>query len=155
LRRFETRKVQAHQPDTSGANVIVLGMGNIGTGAYDAMAEQHAKSVLGVDDNDRKLEEHRRQRRRVIAADASDPDFWHRVKLADVELVMLALTNHQENILVSELLVELGYKGRIAAVVRFAEEAEELEKKGISVFNLYAQAGAGFASHAVQNLEKN
>jgi len=155
LRRFETRKVQAHQPDTRGANVIVLGMGNIGTGAYDAMAEQHAKSVLGVDDNDRKLEEHRRQRRRVIAADASDPDFWHRVKLADVELVMLALTNHQENILVSELLVELGYKGRIAAVVRFAEEAEELEKKGISVFNLYAQAGAGFASHAVQNLEKN
>ncbi len=154
LRRFETRRVQAHQPDTRGANVIVLGMGNIGTGAYDAMAEQHGKFVLGVDDNDRKLEEHRLQRRRVVAADASDPDFWHRLKLDNVELIMLALTNHQENILVSRLLGELGYKGRIAAVVRFAEDAEELESKGISAFNLYAQAGAGFASHAAKNLDK-
>ncbi|RLA39203.1 MAG: hypothetical protein DRR06_19520 [Gammaproteobacteria bacterium] len=154
LRRFETQKVQAHQPDTRGANVIILGMGIIGTGAYDAMAEQHGKFVLGVDDNDRKLEQHRLQRRRVVAADASDPDFWHRVKLSDVELVMLALTNHQENMLVSKLLGELGYKGRIAAVVRFAEEAEELEKKGISAFHLYAQAGAGFASHAAKNLNK-
>lgn len=153
LRRFETLRVQAHQPDTSGANVIVLGMGNIGTGAYDAMAEQHGKFVLGVDDNDRKLEEHRLQRRRVVAADASDPDFWHRLKLDNIELIMLALTNHQENILVSKLLGELGYKGRIAAVVRFAEEAEELESKGISAFNLYAQAGAGFASHAAKKLD--
>lgn len=155
LRRFETRKVQAHQPDTSGVGVIVLGMGNIGTGAYDAMAEQHGKSVLGVDDNDRKLKQHRLQRRRVVAADASDPDFWHRVKLEDIELVMLALTNHQENMLVGQLLEELGYRGRIAAVVRFGEEAEELERKGISTFNLYAQAGAGFAAHAVQKPKTN
>ena len=154
LRRFESTKVQAHHPDTTGATVIVLGMGNIGTGAYDAMVEQCGDTVLGVDDNDRKLEQHRLQKRRVVAADASDPDFWHRVKLANVELVMLALTNHQENLLVSTLLGELGYTGRIAAVVRFVEESEELEKLGISAFNLYAQAGAGFASHAAQNLEK-
>ena len=90
--------------------------------------------------------------RRVVAADASDPDFWHRVALDQVELVMLALTNHQENKLVADLLHELGYKGRIAAVVRFVEEAEELGKKGISAFNLYAQAGAGFAAHAADRM---
>jgi len=155
LRRFETTKLQARMPDTSGASVFVLGMGNIGAGAYDAMAEQHGKSVLGVDDNDLKLEKHRLERRRVVAADASDPDFWHRVNLDDVELVMLALTNQQENMLVSKLLGEFGYQGRIAAVVRFPEEAEELEQLGISVFNLYAQAGAGFASHAAENLGKS
>jgi len=152
LRRFETTKLQALMPDTSGASVMVLGMGNIGSGAYDAMAEKHGKSVLGVDDNDLKLEKHRQERRRVIAADASDPDFWHRVDFTQVELIMLALTNQQENILVGKLLREFGYKGRIAAVVRFPEEAEELEQLGISVFNLYAQAGAGFASHAAENL---
>ena len=42
---------------------------------------------------------------------------------------------------------------RIAAVVRFREEARELEQHGYSAFNLYAQAGAGFADHAVQQLE--
>ena len=152
LLRFETPVVRESYPDTSRARVIVLGMGNIGTGAYDSVAETYGDEVLGVDDNDRKLKRHRREHRRVIAADASDPDFWHRVALDKVELIMLALTNHEENKLVADLLHELGYKGRIAAVVRFSEEAEELGKKGISAFNLYAQAGAGFAAHAVDIL---
>ena len=88
-----------------------------------------------------------------MAADASDPDFWHLVRLADIELIMLALTNHHENTLVVKLLKELGYRGRLAAVVRFDEEARELEGMGISAFNLYAQAGAGFAAHAAEQLQ--
>ena len=63
---------------------------------------------------------------------------------------MLALTNHQENILVAKLLTELEYKGKTAAVVRFSEESTELGHLGISAFNLYAQAGAGFAAHAAE-----
>ncbi|RLQ22201.1 hypothetical protein DWB85_07880 [Seongchinamella sediminis] len=150
--RFESRTVQASRPDTRGARIIVLGLGNIGTGAYDAIAEAHGYEVLGVDLNERKLGEHTRKHRRVVTADASDPDFWHQVKLGEVELVLLALTHHQENMLVGALLRDLGYSGRIAAVVRFAEEARELEKHGFSTFNLYAQAGAGFAEHAVAQL---
>jgi hypothetical protein len=155
LLRFETPQVRERYPDTREIHVIVLGMGNIGTGAYDAAAERYGWHVLGVDDNDRKLARHHREHRRVIAADASDPDFWHHIDLSRVELVMLALTNHQENLLVGRLLREMGYSGRIAAVVRFDEEAEELESKGISAFNLYAQAGAGFAAHAEQGLFGN
>lgn len=151
--RFETGKVQVQRPDTSGARIIVLGMGNIGTGAYDAIAEQHGYAVLGVDLNERKLAEHTRKHRRVVTADASDPDFWYRVRLDEVELVLLALTHHEENMLVGSLLEELGYTGRVAAVVRFKEEARELEQRGFSAFNLYAQAGAGFADHAVEQLQ--
>ena len=149
---FETNRVQAQRPDTSSAKIIVLGMGNIGTGAYDAIAEEHGYSVLGVDLNDRKMAEHTRKHRRTVTADASDPDFWHQVKLDEVELVLLALTHHQENMLVGSLLKDLGYSGRMAAVVRFSEEARELEQHGFSAFNLYAQAGAGFADHAVEQL---
>ena len=69
---------------------------------------------------------------------ASDPDFWRLVNLAEIELIMLALTNHQENLLVGDLLNDLGYQGQLAAVVRFPEEAGELEQHGISTFNLYA-----------------
>ena len=65
---------------------------------------------------------------------------------------MLALTNHQENKLVATLLRELGYLGPISAVVRFSEEAEELESMGISTFNLYQEAGSGFAEHADRQL---
>ncbi|TXS96668.1 hypothetical protein FV139_04135 [Parahaliea maris] len=152
LQAFETAQVRATHPDTRNTRVMVLGMGNIGTGAYESIAEVYGSEVLGVDDNDRKLAAHRAAHRRVVAADASDPDFWHRVDLNNIELIMLALTNHQENKLVGRLLEDLGYKGRIAAVVRFEEEAEELERYGISAFNLYAQAGSGFAAHAAEQL---
>ena len=153
LMRFESSRVRATYPDTTDVRVIILGMGNIGTGAYESIAEHYGHHVLGVDENDRKLAQHQAQQRRVVAADASDPDFWHRVNLDNIELIMLALTNHQENILVSELLDELGYQGQISAVVRFDEEALELQARGISTFNLYAQAGAGFAAHAAEQLE--
>ncbi|MFK8049169.1 MAG: cation:proton antiporter [Halioglobus sp.] len=152
LQKFETSKVKAQQPNTENVRVIVLGMGNIGAGAYDAMAELYGHTVLGVDDNDYKLERHRTEGRRVAQADASDPDFWWQVDLGEVELIMLALTHHQENLLVGHLLEDLGYRGKLAAVVRFSEEAGDLEKHGISAFNLYAQAGAGFAAHAAEKL---
>ena len=152
LMGFETSKVREKRPDTSNVKVVVLGMGNIGTGAYDSIAERYGSAVLGVDDNDLKLAKHHRRHRRVVAADASDPDFWHQLDLSKIEMVMLALTNHRENMLVARLLKELGYQGRIAAVVRFSEEARDLEDHGISAFNLYAQAGAGFAAHAAETL---
>ncbi|MCB1842240.1 MAG: cation:proton antiporter, partial [Halioglobus sp.] len=152
LLRFESARVRRALPDTSGARVIILGMGNIGTGAYESIAEHYGPEVVGVDENPRKLAMHRDSNRRVVEADASNPDFWLRVKLDDVELVMLALTNHEENLLVCKLLKELGYRGRVSAVVRFDEEARELRELGVSVFNLYAQAGAGFAAHSAEQL---
>ncbi|MEH6571074.1 MAG: cation:proton antiporter family protein [Halioglobus sp.] len=153
LSKFETSRVRALHPDTRNVRIIVLGMGNIGAGAYDDMAQEYGHTVLGVDDNDIKLKAHRSQGRRVVQADASNPDFWRQVNLEEVELIMLALTNHQENLLVGKLLDDLCYRGQLAAVVRFSEEASELEQHGISAFNLYAQAGAGFATHAAQKLQ--
>ena len=37
-------------------------------------------------------------------------------------------------------------------MVRFEEEARELEEQGIATFNLYAQAGEGFAAMAARRL---
>ena len=152
LLRYESPEVRAQAPDTRNVKVLILGMGNIGTGAYEAIARNYGEQVLGIDENDRKLARHRAMHRRVEAADAGDPDFWRRVALDELELVMLALTNHEENMLVAKLLKREGYQGRVAAVVRFQEEAEDLEAEGISAFDLYAQAGEGFAAHAAEGL---
>jgi len=148
LRRYETVRVRESRPDTSKVKVLVLGMGNIGEGAYEDLATEYGYGVLGVDDNDTKLLKHMAHHRRVVAADATDPDFWARIDLSSLKLVMLALTNHQENMVVTRLLKEFDYEGHIAAVVRFPEEAQELEEQGISAFYLFAQAGSGFAAHA-------
>jgi hypothetical protein len=148
LRGFQSTRLQGTLPDTRGVRVIILGMGIIGTGAYDSMRSRYGNSVLGVDDSEQKLDQCRRHNRRVVAADASDPAFWTCVDLAELEQVMLALTNHAENKLVGKMLREQGYTGRITAIVRFEEEAQELAKYAISSFNLFAEAGSGFATHA-------
>ena len=70
------------------------------------------------------------------------------VNLDEVRQILLALTNHKENLLVGRLLRDLGYKGPITASVLYEDEARELEKYDIDSFNLYAEAGAGFASNA-------
>ncbi len=148
LRRFRSKRLQLDQLDCSNTRVIVLGMGNIGSGAYEAMAERYEDKVLGVDDSARKLEICRKRMQRVVGADASDPLFWAQVKLDEVEQILLALTNHRENMLVGKLLRDMDYEGLITAIVRFDDEAKELEAYDIASFNLFAEAGSGFATHA-------
>ena len=63
-RRFESSRVAAALPDLGGSRIIVLGMGNIGTGAYEAMAREYGEGVLGIDENQGKLAEHRSANRR-------------------------------------------------------------------------------------------
>ena len=133
---------------TDNINTVILGMGRVGTGAYEALAPRLGEALLGVEASMEKATHHQQEQRRVICADASDPDFWVRINLKEVKVVMLALTNHPENILVAELIRSMGYSGDIASVVRHEEHSAQLHSLGISAFNLYAQAGAGFAAHA-------
>ena len=70
------------------------------------MGEKRGETLLGVDENQAKLKEHWKEGRRVVDADASDPDFWANIHLDEVEQVMLALTNHAENKLVGKQLRE-------------------------------------------------
>ena len=62
------------------------------------------------------------------------------------------MTNHRENMLVAELLRSMGYRGDLAAVVRHEDHAKEMHGAGISPFNLYGEAGSGFAAHASELL---
>lgn len=149
LQRFRSPTLANDRPDMRGVRAIVLGMGRIGTGAYDTVRERLGDAVLGVDENATKLDEHREAGRRVVDADTTDLDFWADVPLEQIEQVMIALTNHQENKLVGKLLrKDLGYTGHITAIVRYREQGEELEKYGIESFDMLNEAGRGFAEHA-------
>lgn len=150
LLEYQSDRLVESLESTDGVKIIILGMGRVGTGAYEAFAPTWGRAVLGVEAIPARVTEHHGEQRRVLLSDASDPDFWYRVNLTEVELVMLALTNHSENMLVADLLRSMGYAGSLAAVVRHEEHAEEMRAAGISAFNLYAQAGAGFAAHAFE-----
>ncbi|MCP4996100.1 MAG: cation:proton antiporter, partial [Gammaproteobacteria bacterium] len=140
--------------DTLGATIAVFGMGRVGSGAYDKMREFHGETVVGIDFDTELINKHQSMGRKVLRGDPSDADFWEKIEQEhSIGLVMLALPNLQANLDALEQLQEISFPGRIAATARYPDEEEPLRRSGATaVFNIYTEAGVGFADHVeVQN----
>jgi Trk K+ transport system NAD-binding subunit len=87
----------------------------------------------------------------VLLGDPSDADFWDRVQVSHkLELVMLALPNLSTNLAVLERLKDVSFSGQVAVTAKFPDEEEALHSAGATtVFNIYNEAGNGYASHVV------
>ncbi len=135
--------------DTLGATIAIFGMGRVGSGAYDKMHKLHGETVVGIDFDTESIIRHQSEGRNVLLGDPSDADFWDKIKQDhNIALVMLALPNLQANLDTLEQLREISFPGRIAATARYPDEEESLRQSGATaVFNIYTEAGVGFADH--------
>ena len=146
----KTRRLADDQPlDIGGATTAVIGMGRVGTAAYDQMHQAFGDTVVGVEIDPVKVERQQSSGRHVLLGDPTDADFWDRVQAAHtLELVLLALPNLASNLAVLDQLNTSSSYCRVAATARFPDEVEVLRNAGASsVYNLYAEAGSGFAAH--------
>ena len=125
-------------------------MGGVGTGTYDTMQSAHGETVVAVDNDPATAENHLKLGRNVLIGDPSDLDFWDRLEVIhSIKLVMLALPNLTANLAVLNQLKTISFDGKIAVIAKFEDEAEVLSDAGAhTVFNVYKEAGAGFAAHA-------
>ena len=139
--------------DTLGATIAIFGMGRVGSGAYDKMREFHGDTVVGIDFDAELIKRHQAKGRKALHGDPSDADFWDKMEQDHgIELVMLALPNLQANLDALEQLRGISFSGRIAATARFPDEVKLLRQAGATaVFNIYTEAGAGFADHVEVN----
>ena len=129
-------------------------MGRVGSGAYLAMRETYADMVYGIDADIDKVNSHQRSGHQVILGDAEDIDFWHDVDISKLRLIMLAMPSMRDMQQAVKFLNNVGYSGAIAAVAKHDDDRIALEAAGVhESFNFYAEAGAGFAEHARQQLE--
>ncbi len=138
--------------DSGDARVVVFGMGRVGGPAYDFLHERWGDVVLGIDRDEAVVERHRSQGRNVILGDATDDDFWSRARRqGKVEYALLAFPEHSANLAVAELISEIHSKVALASIAKFDDQVEELKAAGVAeVFNLYAEAGSGFAEHVLE-----
>jgi glutathione-regulated potassium-efflux system ancillary protein KefC len=136
--------------DTQGATIAIFGMGRIGSGAYIKMREKYGETVVGIDFDEEKIKQHYAAGRKVLHGDPSDADFWDKIEHDHtIELVMLALPNLEANMDALEQLRSIEFSGRIAAIARYPDEVVRLRQLGATaVFNIYTEAGIGFAEHA-------
>ena len=158
LKFFETsNRLPEDKPVDSGdAEIAIIGMGGVGTSAYDEMGRRYGDIVIGVDFNTAKVEAHRKKGRNVVYGDAGDSDFWKLIEPSEskVNMVMLALPDPMSSIFPIQQMKERGYKGQISASVRYEDEIHQLKDEGIdAVYSLYEEAGVGFADHVCEHMD--
>lgn len=135
-------------PDLGDAEILIMGMGRVGSGAYSAMRETHGDRVLGIDADAQQIERHLELGDNVLLGDAEDVDFWDGVDLNKISLIMLAMPNHGDVLKTIRRLQSINYKGVITAIAKHEDDRLELKAAGVdAAFNFYAEAGAGFAEH--------
>ncbi len=159
--RLEERLVRLERPERhpddepvalGSAQVMVMGMGRVGSGAYDFLT-QRGERVVGLDSDPGKVQRHLGEGRRVLYADADDPGFWHNLKLEDIKAILLAMPDAQAKQIASAQLRRCGYTGLISATSVYAEESEAITAAGCDLtFNYFDQVGVGFAEHVWEAL---
>lgn len=135
------------------AQMLIMGMGRVGTGAYDFLTGRKLR-VVGMDSDPAKVQAHARAGRRVLYADAEDPGFWARVGLDGIRAVLLAVPDLEAKRIAAAQLRQHGYTGLVTATNVYPEEADLIVAAGAdSTFNYFREAGAGFAEHTWEALE--
>ena len=139
--------------DISDAHIVIVGMGGVGSGAYDHMNARFPGRVAGVDIAPESVRRQQEAGRRVLLGDPADADFWDRVHLPQhVEMIMLTLPKLKPSLAVLRQLRASNYTGPVAAVARYYDEIPRLEECGATlVFNIYTEAGTGFAEHVMES----
>lgn len=151
LKKFETKG--RHRDDlpiqTKGERIAIFGMGRVGVAAYQRLNERFPGKVIGFDRDPASVDAHVLADRNVMLADATDSDFWEKVKVKDnIDLVVLAMPKHGSNIHAARTLKRHDFEGIVVGTGKFDDEVRELRALGLdTAFNLYSEAGAGFAEH--------
>ena len=141
------------QPIELDADILIVGMGRVGTGAYEEAKKVYGKRVIGIDSNPATVELHKKEGKRCLFGDVTDIDFWDWLKMKSVKLVSLCMPLHQSQLTAVSQLRRIGFNGLISATCRFPDEAKELKEKGVdSVYNIFENVGAAYAEYVTKDL---
>jgi glutathione-regulated potassium-efflux system ancillary protein KefC len=156
LKRFESEdRLPFDQPiDTGDANVLVFGMGRIGTRIFDTMNGRNGLTVVGLDLDPDRLTYHKEHGRAVVRGDATDADLWEKICTHKVKIAMLTMASHAANMFAIGQLKKSGFDGKISAIAQFDDDLKELKDAGAHiVYDIYDQAGRGYADDILDKLE--
>jgi glutathione-regulated potassium-efflux system ancillary protein KefC len=156
LRKFESaQRLPEERPVEIGdAEVLILGMGQVGTAVYEEMCTDPERRVVGVEFDEELVRSHREVGRNVVLGDATDFNFWERVeRRGTVPVAVLTMADHRGNLDVLSRLSTRDCVGQLLATARHQDQVEELEAAGATMaLDFYTEAGIGLAEHVRQAL---
>ncbi|MDP3891786.1 cation:proton antiporter family protein [Nocardioides sp.] len=133
--------------DVGHAHAVVLGMGRVGSAVYRQLTDVYGLQVVGVESEGARAARLRDEGLDVVEGDATDPDFWERLTQAGtVDIAVLAMPFHGANVTALEKLEASDFKGTVAAVAQYDDDAIEAREMGAhAVYGLYDGAGVALA----------
>ena len=155
LKRFENpiRLPEDTYIQPKNAEILVLGMGRVGKGAYAALNAISGDNVWGMDADPARIATLQKQGLRVLVGDGEDIDLWDNMALSKIQLILLALPSIKDICNITEQLQHANYNGKIASIARYEDEIQALLDAGSDkVFNFFTEAGTGFAEESLQLL---
>ena len=154
--QFETKdRLPDDEPiDFAHEEIIIFGMGRTGSEVYRVMTEKYNKYTLGIDINSEVIADKTAKGWHVIQGDVTDLNFWQRVNMSvNLPLIILATPSHAMHMIVIAQLKQIHCDIKVAALSRYDDEMKELNEAGVNVvFNLYEEAGFGFADHTYNQI---
>ncbi|MFT7672527.1 MAG: glutathione-regulated potassium-efflux system ancillary protein KefC, partial [Gammaproteobacteria bacterium] len=131
--------------------VLVIGTGRIGLGAYRALHAELGDRVWGMDADHDRIAQQREEGLNVFVGDGESIDLWEGLNVSQIQLVLIATPATEDCRNISEQLRIAGYQGKIAAIARFEDDRDTLLSYGIDkVFNFFVEAGIGFAEDSLR-----
>ncbi len=139
--------------DTGEARIAIIGMGRIGSGAYNPLEQLYGDRLIGIDIDPDTVSRHVEAGRNVILADATDNEFWERTGKGKTSVALLALPEPEQNLCIAKGINSRGSAGHVFAVAQYPEEVAALKAAGVeNSWNLYDEAGNGFAEEVIASL---
>ena len=131
-RRTPFREAGANTGAPQKADVVVLGLGRYGGGIVRHLLLRNRR-VIGVDFDPEALARWRKEGVSVVYGDASDPELFDHLPLAEVNWVVSTTPDIETSRVLLQHLRERGYTGKIAVACRSADEGDVLRLQGADV----------------------
>lgn len=157
IKHYQTRKIltEDQYPCMSNAEVLVIGMGRVGRGAFNALNNSLGETVWGMDADLDRVNKLNAMGGKAILGDGENIDLWENLDMSNVRLVLLALPSVEDSSNITAQLRNAEYNGQIAAIARYKDEVDPLLQVGVDrVFNFFTDAGLGFAEESISMLNE-
>ncbi|MCG8311591.1 MAG: cation:proton antiporter [Pseudomonadales bacterium] len=156
IKQFEKERLKYdNNVPIANTEILVVGLGRVGSGAFRALNSMAGNRVLGIDSDRERVNRMLSEGMNVSAGDGEDADFWEQLNRSNVKLVLLALPTIEDSRNTVLQIRNSDFKGKVAAIARYHDEHQQLLDAGIDkVFNFFTEAGLGFAEESMLLIQK-
>jgi glutathione-regulated potassium-efflux system ancillary protein KefC len=131
------------------SNYLVIGMGTFGYPAFNYLSNVKKENVIGIDYSHELIQELQKKQLNVLWGDSTDSVFWESVDFNNINLVLLAMADHNTNVnTINEIKKIKSRTFKIGVIVSYPDEEELMKQLGADyIYNYKEKAGEEFAEN--------